>query len=111
MSRERLELVTDFATLRAGMIVVYRPCQDCGGSHRGMLLRFYEGPMHDPSNRSVKFLDRGWILAPKTYCPPDDPSDDCIGTQAVSRGAVYRVIDGLEDEQTTTTTKKRERVK
>lgn len=40
MNGERLELVTDFDSLRAGDLVVVKPCRWCGGQHRAMLLRF-----------------------------------------------------------------------
>ena len=37
-SEERLELVTDFGSLRQGDLVVVCGCDQCGGRHRGILL-------------------------------------------------------------------------
>jgi hypothetical protein len=43
VSEERLELVTDFGSLRAGDLVVVKDCRFGDGDHCGMLLRFDRG--------------------------------------------------------------------
>jgi hypothetical protein len=89
--KERLRLVTDFAELRAGMIVVAGPCRMCGGgSHRGILMSLGESlsgkgmvyPMAPVPSHSIRYV---------------------ICRQNVDEGRVRIVEDGLEDTQTTST--------
>lgn len=85
---ERLKLVTDFAELRTGMIVIGRGCMACGKDHRGMLM--------SPGNHIVAGVGAtpGFDLVPLPPCAPKAgfaviPSD-------VAARQVYIVDDGLE---------------
>jgi hypothetical protein len=95
VSTERLKLVKDFGELRAGMIVVYKPCQDCGGSHRGMLVGRAEEPECGDCG--------GWLTEPPYH--PDNERHLCAA--AVKNGRIFRVVDGLEasDSEITKTRK------
>lgn len=104
--KERLLLVTDFATLRAGMIVVVVRCGRCASDHRGMLVGFERGSACMATNGTVVTEDT-WEVVPHGAC-----GCGYIGPYDVEvHRCVFRVIDGLENDQTTTTTKKREAVK
>lgn len=100
MSQERLELVTDFAQLRAGMIVVVKPCGLCSRQHRGMLFKIHSSLSRDLDGTPCLAL---WELVPTAH------SRVAICHHATDKRRVYRVLDGLEQSQTTT--RKRERVK
>lgn len=97
---ERLELVTDFGSLRAGMIVV----MDCiGHRHRGMLTAFISEGINAPAWRMdpqpTKCTDTvGWLSR-----------GACVGATlpGVAAQIVYRVIDDHEASQETTTEKPR----
>ncbi len=96
MSGERLELVTDFASLRAGLLVVVKSCRRCGAAHRGMLVSLCDGPGHGHRH------DRhgpGWVRLPTARCGPSS----WVGASTVADGRLFRVVDGLDqaaDEQT-----------
>ncbi len=80
---EELKLVTDFGELKAGMIVVGKPCGICNGIHRGVLISAQECPADG----------RCFILLPAPICA----AEEChIGPTAVKAGRMFRVIDGLE---------------
>ena len=88
--KERLRLVTDFAELRAGMIVVHRGCLKCGARNRGVLLK-----------KGRCALDGGqWSMEPsRCKCGLLVAACAC----AVDNRNIYRVEDGLEDTRTTST--------
>lgn len=93
--QERLVLVTDFAQLRAGMIVVVE-CEECG-MERTMLLGL--STCDDP-DYPEELGRNGWEVAPSFPCDRDANSLITAGT--VAYGIVYRVLDGLEQSQATT---------
>ena len=81
--KERLELVTSFNSLNAGMIVVVK-CSGCGGMHRGLLL-----------SRGAGFCGKSEtfpMLPPMGSCGLLAEVCEC----AVTHRRTYRVIDGLE---------------
>lgn len=86
-----------FSELRAGMIVVDKDCACCGAPfHRGMLLgprpRWMTGePVFD--------------TAP-TACYGKSGRPSIIGEETVARRCVFRVVDGLENDQAHSTSKK-----
>lgn len=83
--KEDLELVTDFGSLKAGMIVVVTYCGGCAGGHRGMLTKtkaVTAGYGEDGA--------RGWFALPSIHV------DRAITPGAVARGIVFRVIDNLD---------------
>jgi hypothetical protein len=86
---ERLRLVTDFAQLRPGALVVCRKCQHCKtGEHRGILGRPLQTMTAGP----------GFVLEPQPTppCGGPDPRVFCITAQPVNAGCVYEVITGIE---------------
>ena len=97
---ERLELVTDFGALRAGMIVMVGPCKVCNGRHRGILTEQNSDGWTD-FDGSICFGGIPlWRFLPRPIC---SGKAHAIFTElAVQAGKVYRVIDGLEssDQQT-----------
>ncbi len=85
---EELIVVTDFGDLRAGDLVVLKPCNFCGESHRGMLTVFNNDEGYGPSGEV--FDSDGWELAPDpSCCGPDESMDICVN--AVVDRVVYRV--------------------
>jgi len=101
---ERLELVTDFAELRAGMIVVETVCEACpGGSgrHRWMLVHFEAGAEAETANGEFEVSDI-WDVEPEAPC-----GCNVIDYRSVEARTLYRVIDGLENTTTTHTTKRK----
>jgi len=97
--KERLRLVTDFSELRAGMIVVIKPCNWCGAVHRGIIAKkVISRPTLIDESGGVE-LASGWGVLPAPSCDPLPiliAADDPLGN-------VYRVEDGLEDTQITST--------
>lgn len=91
---ERLELVTDFAQLRAGMIVVSKSCPWCGGAHRRMLIRRGDGRtlLRDLSVLEQKYFDS----LPRRECIPARCEFDSVSEASVNDRKVFKVIDGLE---------------
>ena len=94
---ERLELVTDFGALSAGMIVVV----GCGvGSsdrtithkHRGLLLRLVPS-LREPGKMA-------WELVPNPH--PERYEQAVVSASTIGYRCVWRVIDGPEssDQQT-----------
>lgn len=77
MKGERLELVTDFVSLRAGMIVVVKRCATCKRTHREMLISQDE--------------DQDWTIAPVPAC-----NAFLLGPEVAGERRLYRVVDGLE---------------
>lgn len=82
MTRERLELVTRFDDLRAGMLVVVKNCRRCGQVEcRGMLLRL-DSTMHTPDGGP------GWEVYPSCLS-----RRTCISRTSIAERRVYRVVD------------------
>lgn len=80
MSSEKLELVTDFASLGAGMIVVCK-CF-CGRDHRTILTNRGECPRDGEC----------FVISPS----PCFGTEIHIGPSAVKARNVWRVVDGLK---------------
>jgi hypothetical protein len=100
MSREKLELVTEFGSLKAGDLVVVRPHVPGWKDHRCMLVRMTTHWLSgEPS----------WVVLPKHI----DTLADCLLTPAfVDRRQVYRVvIPPAEEARETARPKQLERVK
>ena len=103
-AKEELVRVERFEELRAGMLVVLDPCGECGGRHRTMLVTHQEtapGPLITDEWVELE----GWQYAPGMPC--DDAWGDidfppAITPLTVERGALFRVIDGLEAPSQTT---------
>lgn len=83
-SQERLELVIDFASLRAGALVVGKPCT-CGGAHRGVLVRLVPYAYGD----AWEMLPKPPCCRTRTYGP--SPRD-------IVNRAVWRVVDDFKDD-------------
>jgi hypothetical protein len=103
---EEVELVADFASLRAGMIVVVSPCAVpwCLGSHRHMLTRlsadaYYVG--HGANG--VPCTIPAWDVLPGRSCRPTEEA--VISRDTIARRIVYRVVDPLLDAKPVTRTK------
>lgn len=112
MSEERLIRVEKFEELKAGMLVVYRPCTVCFESHRTMLLK--RSDKEGPCAATGEMVDeRGWRILPSPSCRDDPPESD-LTEAAVARGAVYRIVEANPQVETTEAEtarpKKRERV-
>jgi hypothetical protein len=87
IGNEEVELVTDFASLRAGMIVYSRNCKCCDREWcRAMLW--------SPS----LVLTPGWRTVPN--CSPR--SNAVVSKGGVDRGVIYRVVDPLLDARPVT---------
>ena len=82
---ERLELVTDFAALRAGMIVAVKHCV-CGATVREMLVKRFRDPTWGMVWSTLPA--HGHFGIDETYLCDD----------AVYSGRLYRVVDGLDPE-------------
>ena len=91
--KEKLILVTDFGSLRAGMIVVVKGCGWCSGAtHRGLVVRHL--PPHEVSRPSgVVDVCDAWEVLPR---PAAHRLRWVITGRTISHRLVYRVIDGLE---------------
>lgn len=97
---EKLELVTDFGSLRAGMIAFVKHCEWCEHSHRGILL----GP------HLVTFVFEGkdqedamaFDLLPVPVCVSMNPSAEgySIDADEVAQRNIYRVVDPLLEKST-----------
>jgi hypothetical protein len=94
IGNEEVELVTDFASLRAGIVVWCKPCRWCGGQHRGMLLRFkISGSACLPEGgRSVN--EPRFDVEPMSPC---SFSGSSLSARSVEAGVIYRVVDPLLD--------------
>jgi hypothetical protein len=87
---ERLELVTDFASLKAGDYVEVRRCVDCGATHRGILVAF-----DDDCESGFDDDTDGWEYLPSS-CLDGAPS--AVGRSTVSQRRLYLIDTGLEQE-------------
>lgn len=98
---EKLELVTSFATLRAGMIVVVKSCKWCGRDHRAMCIKREENCLcRWPDGSTV--VGPTWLVAPR-FCRDSDR----LSMRTIADRRAYRVIDDIES---TTETKQRKSV-
>lgn len=95
--KEKLELVTNFESLRSGMIVVVKPCSNpfCKKQHRHLLLKLsadthFVGDGFDV----VESAAPAWDVLPGRSCRP--AAEAVVSADTVYRRIVYRVIDGLE---------------
>jgi len=105
--REKLELVTSFGSLRAGMIVVVKPCKVCNVGHRGVLTQRNTNGWTDVDGNVYVGSAPCWRFLPRPACSGEHHA---IFTEAaVHLGKVWRVVDGLEDTTTEATTATRPR--
>ena len=95
MNYERLELVSDFSALRAGMIVVVKPCT-CLRAVRGMLVRFLRAGAISPAGGKCPPFD-SWMYAPAHKCS-GFLMEHVVSSRTVGERIVYRVVDGLDPE-------------
>lgn len=96
---EEVELVTDFATLRAGMIVWVKPCLWGCDKHRYILLGATTanyGPA-GPTLPSPALV----ALPSSRYCPSTARLRS-VSERTVSERRAYRVVDPHLDAKTTT---------
>lgn len=87
---EKLALVTEFGSLKAGDLVVVKPCPGCGHSHREILLlpgTWGEHPC--------------WTVEPLPNCAPPEKGPGLIVPWLVTKRVVYLVDTGLEQSETT----------
>ncbi len=93
---EEVELVTDFATLRAGMRAIEMPCRYCGGVHRHWLGNPGVGETMDAT---------GADLGPTRYfeiLSTDDCNrnlDPVLSERMVKKRIVYRAVDPKLDAE------------
>jgi len=106
---EKLKLVTSFSQLRAGDLVVVKPCGHCGKTHRGMLVGEYYGTAKNPDGTWT--TDPGWWLSPSPQGGTHGVVCHVISARGVARRIVYLVDTGLSREQTTEKAKTKERVR
>lgn len=93
--RERLVLVTRFSDLRAGDLVVVKPCGHCGKTHKGMLVGpHWANAMCLPGDRFVVERHSVFAIAP-TPRPCTNGGILGVGEATVARREVYRVDTGL----------------
>lgn len=90
-SEERLELVTDFGSLRSGMLVVVKPC-GCGRTHRVMLLGWDDSPSSTLTRGVVE--ERTFKVSPQPSCSYGGGS--VVGPTLVAERRLYRVVDGID---------------
>jgi len=103
---DEVELVTDFAQLRSGMIVWAKPCRWCGGQHRAMLTRFKISGACLTTDMGVVEDEPRFELHPASRC---SSSGSSLSARSVAAGIVYRVVDPLLSA--TTVERKRELVR
>lgn len=106
-AREDLELVTDFASLRTGMIVMLTPCIKCRRNCRSMLTRMEVGNYHEPGG-PTKFGPK-WFSLPNHIGINGRPT--CITRDAVHERRLYRVVDPALASTQTTAARKRQPVR
>lgn len=109
MSDEKLEPVTDFASLRAGDLVVVKPCRWGDGYHRGLLLRFDPDSCGWDPGGVVEFYP-AWTTTVVGF----HGKGGCmlVGAYLVRERRLYRVaIPPAEETRETARPKKLERVR
>ncbi len=94
MSAERLELVTEFSSLKAGMLVVVNCRRGCG-NHRYMLVKLTD------NDWVYAGVTMGWWTLPKPNCSGNETYGG-VTTAAVTERRVYRVVDPDADKAETT---------
>lgn len=87
-TEEKLELVTRFEDLRAGDLVVGKPCVVCNGGHRGLILDTIEAWTGNPAFEFV----------PIARCAAARDKKGIFTEGAVLMGCIYRVIIPGADE-------------
>lgn len=97
MNGERLKLVTDFASLRVGMIVVVKPCRKCFETHRHMLVRLDRSCRHFGAG-GFETVAPAWDVIPGRRCSRPPHAEPIVSVQMVAAGIVFRVVDGLDPE-------------
>ena len=108
MSNERLEIVTEFGSLKAGDLVVVKACAGCGATHRSILVKFHP---------RVAFVsgrvDAAWEGAPLKTCEnPTATRPANVSSLSVREGRAYRVvIPPAEEARETARPRKLERVR
>lgn len=105
--RERLKLVTDFAELRAGMIVVLKGCPACSSTHR-VILTSERAPANSTGADGKTSFIGGWNFEPPLSCEGRWGSAEraFIAPGAVINKKLYRVLDGLESNTASRVTQK-----
>lgn len=96
---EEVELVTDFAQLRAVMIVWSMPCRFCGDKHRYFLLSFAVSTGAEPNGTCLPSEPR-WLVLPLPPC--ETLLSRGVTRATVARRQIFRVVDPLLDAKTTT---------
>lgn len=97
MSEEHEELVTDFASLRARMLVVVkRPGCGCA-KHRGMIIGRYDG------ETACGWIGPSWSIVPRAHGDHDLPHTNgelVVSSRAVAEGRVYRIVEANPQAET-----------
>lgn len=90
---EKLELVTDFASLKAGMIVVVKDCGWCGKQHRFILVKDGDSMLagSDGSFRPVAH----WEVLPEVH-DVDLSGPMVVSAWTTNERRLYRVVDDLD---------------
>lgn len=107
---ERLELVTDFASLRASDYVVLKACPWCGAEHRGLLLSLAGDIRRNAPSGGVHRSGPAWL----TTIAAHDGRTGCVvvSPRAVDERYVYRInIPPAEEARETARPKERERIR
>lgn len=109
--KERLKRVEAFSELSAGMLVVVKPCDWCGGTHRGIIAKWVKSrPTLSYEGGGVESAS-GWGVLPAPSCEEGRGLPILIATDDPLKN-LFRVIDpGLEDSHSQTTSRPLERVK
>lgn len=103
---ERLELVTSFESLRAGDLIIGRPCGYCGRAHRGILTQLLPPQSYREHDGTI-WNYAAWKKEPRLPC-----GHWGISPHAVTEKRVYRVlIPPAASSQETARPKKLERVR
>jgi hypothetical protein len=87
-------LVTNWAELRIGMIVIIRPCNFCGGQHRTQLANLVNGIRG--LTPSGDWADAGGYTV--FVQPPCMKLKYLVTPAAVAQRLVWRVEDGVNDD-------------
>lgn len=101
MSEERLELVTRFEDLRAGMLVVdMEGCLACGLKPlRGLLVKYWP-ECYDTDDDAEEHPGRAWERVPR--CCGTGEQFSSVTPKCVASRQIFRVVDPDADASTTT---------
>ena len=100
MTNERLELVTDFESLKAGDEIAILAC-DCGQIFcRSQLTIFHPG---------AGMLGPGWFSSPQCRLPNSNPFNIAllVGEAAVRSGCLFRVVKPHAEEPSEVSSRKK----